>query len=141
MYPMNTVCVYCSYQHGAYVVCCQQSIGHGHVCEKVWQQVDLPDALAPPNKGGGMAVHLQVLALGYSVGRVEEMHPAGARGSGGGGSSRLITRQLVRIYTPGTAVEGLLAVRWHKDVLCAGAGSTSSKGAGSQLHHASIEKM
>jgi DNA mismatch repair ATPase MutS len=60
-----------------------------------------------------MAFSPQVLALGYSVGRVEEMHSAAARGSSGGGSSKLITRQLVRIYTPGTAVEGLLAVRRH----------------------------
>lgn len=48
----------------------------------------------------------QVLALGYSVGRVEEM-PAGASRAAGS-SSKLLVRQLVRIYTPGTAVEGLL---------------------------------
>jgi len=54
----------------------------------------------------------QVLAQGYSVGRVEEMQRAssraGAGGGGGGGGSKLLVRQLVRIYTPGTAVEGLL---------------------------------
>jgi DNA mismatch repair ATPase MutS len=49
---------------------------------------------------------LQVLAQGYSVGRVEEM-PAG---SSQGGSSKVLERRLVRIYSPGTAVEGLLAV-------------------------------
>lgn len=48
----------------------------------------------------------QVLAQGYSVGRVEEMPAAPNRV--GGGSSKLLVRQLVRIYTPGTAVEGLL---------------------------------
>jgi DNA mismatch repair ATPase MutS len=46
----------------------------------------------------------QVLAQGYSVGRVEEMPPA----AGGSSSSKLLVRRLVRIYTPGTAVEGLL---------------------------------
>jgi hypothetical protein len=54
--------------------------------------------------------HAQVLALGYSVGRVEEM-PAGSARTGAGASSsssKLLVRQLVRIYTPGTAVEGLL---------------------------------
>lgn len=46
-----------------------------------------------------------MLAQGYSVGRVEEMPAATHRGSGSG---KLLVRQLVRIYTPGTAVEGLL---------------------------------
>lgn len=69
----------------------------------------LCDEYTSLTRGAGMAFSLQVLALGYSVGRVEEMHSAAARGS----SSKLITRQLVRIYTPGTAVEGLLAVRRH----------------------------
>lgn len=51
----------------------------------------------------------QVLAQGYSVGRVEEMPAAAAAGGrAGGGSSKLLERRLVRIYTPGTAVEGLL---------------------------------
>jgi hypothetical protein len=53
-----------------------------------------------------------VLALGYSVGRVEEQ-PAAAgaagRASSSAGGSKLLVRQLVRIYTPGTAIEGLLA--------------------------------
>lgn len=40
------------------------------------------------------------------MGRVEEM-PAAAGGARGG---RLLERRLVRIYSPGTAVEGLLAV-------------------------------
>jgi hypothetical protein len=51
---------------------------------------------------------MQVLALGYSVGRVEEMPAGSARATGGRSSSKLLVRQLVRIYTPGTAVEGLL---------------------------------
>jgi hypothetical protein len=34
--------------------------------------------------------------------------PAGSSGRAGG--SRLLERRLVRIYSPGTAVEGLLAV-------------------------------
>lgn len=54
-----------------------------------------------------MSTHLlpfQVLAQGYSVGRVEEMPQA----EGGSSSNKLLVRQLVRIYTPGTAVEGLL---------------------------------
>lgn len=52
---------------------------------------------------------MQVLALGYSVGRVEEMAAGAARGAAGvSSSSKLLVRQLVRIYTPGTAVEGLL---------------------------------
>jgi hypothetical protein len=53
-----------------------------------------------------------VLAQGYSVGRVEEM-PAGSSsrgGSGRGGSGKVLERRLVRIYSLGTAVEGLLAV-------------------------------
>ncbi|KAG2482754.1 hypothetical protein HYH03_018348 [Edaphochlamys debaryana] len=55
----------------------------------------------------------KVLALGYSVGRVEESRAGpgggqqgqpkgGGKGAGGGG---LLTRKLVRIYTPGTAVD------------------------------------
>lgn len=44
-----------------------------------------------------------MLAQGYSVGRVEEMPRSSAAG-------KLLVRQLVRIYTPGTAVEGLMAV-------------------------------
>jgi DNA mismatch repair ATPase MutS len=49
-----------------------------------------------------------VLALGYSVGRVEEMaRPQGPAAAG----RKLLERRLVRIYTPGTAVDGLLAVR------------------------------
>lgn len=47
-----------------------------------------------------------MLAQGYSVGRVEEMPAAAGRARGG----RLLERRLVRIYSPGTAVEGLLAV-------------------------------
>ncbi|WIA19151.1 hypothetical protein OEZ85_003799 [Tetradesmus obliquus] len=47
----------------------------------------------------------KVLAQGYSVGRVEEMPAAAGRARGG----RLLERRLVRIYSPGTAVEGLLA--------------------------------
>ncbi|KAI8475530.1 MAG: muts domain V-domain-containing protein [Monoraphidium minutum] len=49
----------------------------------------------------------KVLALGYSVGRVEEM-PRGAQGGRAAGQ-KLLERRLVRIYTPGTAVDGLLA--------------------------------
>eukprot|EP00878_Enallax_costatus_P030154 GHUV01032811.1.p2 GENE.GHUV01032811.1~~GHUV01032811.1.p2 ORF type:complete len:467 (+),score=156.57 GHUV01032811.1:2135-3535(+) len=45
----------------------------------------------------------KVLAQGYSVGRVEEMPRTSSKGS------KLLVRQLVRIYTPGTAVEGLLS--------------------------------
>ena len=49
----------------------------------------------------------KVLALGYSVGRVEEMRRcAGAPGKQGD----LLQRRLVRIYTPGTAVDGYLQV-------------------------------
>ena len=47
----------------------------------------------------------QVLAQCYSVGRVEEMHSVSNKASA---ASKLLVRQLVRIYTPGTAVEGLL---------------------------------
>lgn len=53
---------------------------------------------------GAMSVCTQVLAQRYSVGRVEEMPRASSNGR------KLLVRQLVRIYTPGTAVEGLLAV-------------------------------
>jgi hypothetical protein len=50
----------------------------------------------------------QVLALGYSVGRVEEL-PAGTPCSGVSSSSRskLLVRRLVKVYTPGMTVEGL----------------------------------
>ncbi len=65
----------------------------------------------------------KVLALGYSVGRVEEVRgPARAAAAKGGssnnGGSGLLQRRLVRIYTPGTAVDAYLpqvpcsAVRW-----------------------------
>ncbi len=75
----------------------------------------------------------KVLALGYSVGRVEEVRaPAGATahdrggngataggggGCGGKGGRRggaggaLLVRRLVRIYTPGTAVDSYFQVR------------------------------
>ena len=57
----------------------------------------------------------QVLALGYSVGRVEEM-PAEACTDpaslpGGIHPSKLMVRRLVKIYTPGMSVEGLDVVR------------------------------
>lgn len=52
----------------------------------------------------------QVLAQGYSVGRVEEMPAAAATAGGRGGSRGVLVRRLVRIYSPGTAVEGLLVV-------------------------------
>lgn len=60
----------------------------------------------------------QVLAQGYSVGRVEEMQRGSSRAGGGGGSSKLLVRQLVRIYTPGTAVEGLLLDDQVGDCCC-----------------------
>lgn len=61
---------------------------------------------------------MQVLSLGYSVGRVEEMPQAGP---GGGSSGKLLCRRLVRIYTPGTAVEALAVVRaWCSQQPCAG---------------------
>ncbi|GIM16929.1 hypothetical protein Vretimale_19495, partial [Volvox reticuliferus] len=54
----------------------------------------------------------KVLALGYSVGRVEEIHSGGVPEGGGAGARRgrktpgsLVKRTLVRIYTPGTAVD------------------------------------
>jgi hypothetical protein len=63
---------------------------------------------AAPTAARASCIAPKVLALGYSVGRVEEM-PRG--GGGGGGARKLLERRLVRIYTPGTAVDGLLAVR------------------------------
>jgi hypothetical protein len=51
----------------------------------------------------------KVLALGYSVGRVEEMTRSQAPAVGAG--RKLLERRLVKICTPGTAVDGLLAVR------------------------------
>jgi hypothetical protein len=36
--------------------------------------------------------------------------PVGSSGGRAGGSGKLLERRLVRIYSPGTAVEGLLAV-------------------------------
>lgn len=56
----------------------------------------------------GLSPHPQVLALGYSVGRVEEM-PRSQAGSAAA-ARKLLERRLVKIYTPGTAVDGLLAV-------------------------------
>lgn len=65
----------------------------------------------------------KVLALGYSVGRVEE-GPKDGGGGGGGGARRLLERRLVQIYTPGTAVEGLL-----------GAGGRAGGRSGAPLRH------
>jgi len=74
----------------------------------------------------------KVLALGYSVGRVEEM----ARTQGpGAGARKLLERRLVRIYTPGTAVDGLLAEDLGQDarpfitLVEAGGGSGGGGGA------------
>jgi DNA mismatch repair ATPase MutS len=65
----------------------------------------------PENQPGVTHRDTQVIALGYSVGRVEEM----ARTQGGPAAAaagrKLLERRLVRIYTPGTAVDSLLAVR------------------------------
>ncbi|GFH06059.1 DNA mismatch repair protein, partial [Haematococcus lacustris] len=48
----------------------------------------------------------KVLALGYSVGRVEEVHsrgPRSAQAAGkGGAAGSVLERRLVRVYTPGT---------------------------------------
>lgn len=50
---------------------------------------------------------MQVLALGYSVGRVEEMPVVTHSKAAAGG--KLLQRKLVKIYTPGTAVDGLMS--------------------------------
>jgi DNA mismatch repair ATPase MutS len=43
----------------------------------------------------------KVLALGFSVGRVEEVK----RAKGAGNKDGVLERKLVRIYTPGTAID------------------------------------